>query len=230
MAAAHSGLGQALRIRRDLDGAVAAFCKAIELDPKYRDSYFGLGQVLQQKPDQGGVLAGFRKAIELTPDDPQTWYLLAQAHLTAGDRNAYRQVCADMLKRFGKSKDPAIAAVISFTCLQTPDALDDTAQLVLLAERAASQKKELHVLAAALYRAGKYETALTKFQEAAKYTAPSPWDHLFQAMAYHRLGQADKARASLQEATKKRKATIYGWPFQMQYELLRRETEELLRP
>ena len=48
-AGVHYELGQALRQTGDLPGAVAAFEKAVELDPELREGYYGLGQALKQQ-------------------------------------------------------------------------------------------------------------------------------------------------------------------------------------
>ena len=53
----------------DLDGALADFNKAIELNPKYPNPYDGRGNVESIKSDWNGALTDFNKAIELDPND-----------------------------------------------------------------------------------------------------------------------------------------------------------------
>jgi tetratricopeptide (TPR) repeat protein len=51
----------------DLDGAVADFTKAIDLDPRLALAYFNRGEVLIQKGNFDAAIADFTKAIELNP-------------------------------------------------------------------------------------------------------------------------------------------------------------------
>jgi tetratricopeptide (TPR) repeat protein len=62
-------LGIALRDQQKLDEAIAAYKKAIELNPKYATAYNNLGIALsdQQKLDE--AIAAYKKAIELNPKD-----------------------------------------------------------------------------------------------------------------------------------------------------------------
>ena len=69
------------------------------------------------------------------------------------------------------------------------------------AERAARiGPREDRIAAAALYRAGRFEEALARFDESRKAIIPRAWDRLFQAMAHARLGHADEARRLLDRA------------------------------
>ena len=52
----------------DLEGALAGYNKAIELNPELATAYNGRGRVKRAKKDLDGALADFKKAIELKPD------------------------------------------------------------------------------------------------------------------------------------------------------------------
>src|SRR5262249_11183036 len=60
-------LARELYAKKDLDGAIAQFRKAIERDPTFAPAYSGLGVALRDKKDLKGAIAQFRKAIELDP-------------------------------------------------------------------------------------------------------------------------------------------------------------------
>ena len=57
-------LGLALTDSKDLPGAIAAFKKAVELNPKFALAHNQLGLVLQASKDLPGAIAAFKKAIE----------------------------------------------------------------------------------------------------------------------------------------------------------------------
>jgi tetratricopeptide (TPR) repeat protein len=50
---------------RELDGAIACYKKAIELNPKYAEAHYNLGNVLLAKHDLDGALACYHKALDL---------------------------------------------------------------------------------------------------------------------------------------------------------------------
>jgi tetratricopeptide (TPR) repeat protein len=224
LVAARTALGYALYRSGNAQAAIAEYRKVIEIDPKYSPAYRNLGATLCQTGDVAGGANVLRAAVERIPTDAHACYLSAQAHLSAGDHTAYRQVCSDMLKRFGRTKDPTVADWLLNSFLTTPNTFDDMGQLLPLAELAATNKADARLLGAALYRAGKYDAAIEPLERGQSRA----WDHLFLAMAHHRLGQADKAREYLERATDQIKAIKYPWPENMKSELLRREAEALI--
>ena len=70
------------------DKAVAAFRRAIELDPNYPSAYNGLGVALRSAGDLEGAIANWTKAVELKPDYAYALYNLGLAHLLKGDKTA----------------------------------------------------------------------------------------------------------------------------------------------
>jgi hypothetical protein len=53
---------------------------------------------------------------------------------------------------------------------------------------------------AALYRAGRFTEALSRFEESHRVFQPRAWDWLFLAMVHGRLGHAEEARRMLEKA------------------------------
>jgi tetratricopeptide (TPR) repeat protein len=76
-AAVHLNLGNALKAKGDLDGAITCYHKALELDPKLASAHHNLGLALRAKGDLEGAIACYQKALTLDPK-------LAQAHLGLG--------------------------------------------------------------------------------------------------------------------------------------------------
>jgi serine/threonine protein kinase/tetratricopeptide (TPR) repeat protein len=69
----HNTLGNSLRRIGDLEGAIAEYHKAINLNPDYGLGYLNLGRALseQNKRDEG--IAALQKAVQLKPDWADAW-------------------------------------------------------------------------------------------------------------------------------------------------------------
>jgi Flp pilus assembly protein TadD len=70
-AAAHNGLGIALRDLGRFDAAADSFREAIRLDPKRAAAHYDLGTALQSTGDLDAAIVCFREAIRLDPKLPQ---------------------------------------------------------------------------------------------------------------------------------------------------------------
>ena len=218
-------LGRALVMKEAWAEAAASFREAIRLQPEAAIVYHDLGLALRRTGDMPGAVEAFRKAVELRPGDVNHWGYLSAAYLTLGDRSAHRQVCADMVSRFARTKDPQVASSVVMSCVVTADAIDDPQQLVRLGHLAATKENGPLVLGAALFRSGKYDAALLQLEER---HSPGNWNLLFRAMAHHHVGHSDQARGCLEQAQKQIKATKTQWPLDVRTEHLRREAEELI--
>jgi eukaryotic-like serine/threonine-protein kinase len=64
---AHYNLGNALRAKGDLDGAIRCFRRAVELDSKFGMAHNNLGNALADKGDLPEAIRCYRKAIEVDP-------------------------------------------------------------------------------------------------------------------------------------------------------------------
>ncbi len=120
----------------------------------------------------------------------------------AGAGGGLRRVVSDLLERFRETTMPWTANHVAWCCALAPDAVDEPEVPVRLAELALkgmpTEQKHLalNTLGAALYRAGRFEEAILRLQEAinSRNSADEPADWPFLAMAHHRLGHRDEAR------------------------------------
>jgi Tfp pilus assembly protein PilF len=92
-------LGVVLREQKDLRGAVAAYQKALALDPRYGYAWNNLGCILcDDDKDARGAAAAFRKALALDPKNARAWFNLGNALLAQKEARpaagAYRQAVA----------------------------------------------------------------------------------------------------------------------------------------
>jgi WD40 repeat protein/tetratricopeptide (TPR) repeat protein/tRNA A-37 threonylcarbamoyl transferase component Bud32 len=183
------------------------------------------------------AVADFAWGAEHQPRDVAAWYQKAVAQLGAGRPDAYRATCAEMLRRF---RTDGGAARALYACVPHPGG--DPAALAAQAEAARLGAGYERILGAVQYRTGRFAEAVGSFREAeAKGSRERAWDWLFLAMAHHRLGDREKARAYLaraadwiDEAERREQPgegsrLWYGWSERVEVQALRREAEDLLR-
>jgi tetratricopeptide (TPR) repeat protein len=128
----HHTLGWAF-IRTDrFDEALAAFERALAINPKFDNSYVGQGVVWRERGDLDKAVAAYQKAIEIAPNYPEAYSSLVVIELTRGN---YQDAYALGAKAWAKSnkKDPVIAANYAIACHyandeETRDAMIATAR------------------------------------------------------------------------------------------------------
>jgi hypothetical protein len=151
----------------------------------------------------------------------------------AGNRAGVRRVCEDLLKRFGKTTDPAQANIVAWSCVLVPDAVADREAPIRLAEAALARWSEgeksdvLNTLGAALYRAGRFEEAIRRLNESSKTRSDEgvPKGFAFLAMAHHRLGHQDDAKHWLDKLIASQVNEVPGYWDDIESRILRREAE-----
>jgi tetratricopeptide (TPR) repeat protein len=106
-----------------------------------------------------------------------------------------------MLERFKPIDDSTAAIRVAYACSLAADAVADVSGLIHVSERStrwvASNEREV---GAVLFRAGRLEEALKRFEQAAKAFPPRARDLLFLAMIHSGLGHTNEARRFLQQA------------------------------
>jgi tetratricopeptide (TPR) repeat protein len=152
---------------------------------------------------------------------------------------AYKQLCAEALRRLGKTTDPAAAERVARLALLMPNALakEQLAEILQLARKAVAASPRswsyLETLGAAHYRAGDANAAVQRLEEAIKEKADdgTVWMQLFLAMAYHHLGEPEEAKAWLARAAQQMKCATPSAAEGVWWGLLRQEAEhELQQP
>jgi predicted Zn-dependent protease len=182
---------------------------------------------------------------ELQPERIEGWYDRAYLCLLDGDTESYRKTCRELLARFGHDPSPRNVNAVAWLCVLVPESVTDLAWPVELAEAAlAAQPKTytyLNTLGVALYRAGRYDEAVRRLNEAIKAQGSEGTygDWIFLAMAHHMLGNSQEANrwwAKLGEWIKKgglQPSSVTGqqltWRAHLEIQTLRREAETLLK-
>jgi uncharacterized protein HemY len=141
-------------------------------------------------------------------------------------RGLGRPVADLLLQGLQRERD---GAIVSTACIAPAHGLP-AAELVRLADRNMQRIRNgffLATLGAAQYRAGLYAAARKTLEEAAEIQGKraTAWTRLFLAMAYHRDGQADRARAAFAAAAL---PTNADWEQRLIFHHLRAEAAALL--
>jgi tetratricopeptide (TPR) repeat protein len=182
--------------------ALIDYDKAIELEPKDYSLRTWWTKFFADRNRWQDVAIDSAREIELKPDYFYSHYQLALASLGADDQLSYRNACRAMLKQFANSKVSNELHFAAWTCSLAPSALDDYTAAIALAEQVIElepdSKQYLNGYGAILFRAGRYDAAITQLQAALKVgetsrTSPA-YIWYFLAMTHHQLDNTEQAR------------------------------------
>jgi serine/threonine-protein kinase len=169
------------------------------------------------------------------------WFGYAEFCLFLGLEDEYRRGRRDLLRKFGATTDPIIAARTAWACLLLPATENEFRQAAALAERAAAVEPSKYPGLSTLilgvrglmdYRRGRLDQALATLRDVASLPFNRTAPCLVLAMALHRSGQAAEARKALVAAV-----SAYDWrpsglahPNDWSAHVLRREAESIILP
>jgi adenylate cyclase len=188
--------------REFFDSVVAAFRRAIELDPGYAEPYAGLGMAYcldfqnrwANTPDALNVAAQFAaQAIERGPSEPYAHYVAAVVSFWKRD-----------LVRAKSETDEALALNPNYALaygtrglveiyLGHPLAAIPFIQRAILLDPVFTQQY-MHFLGSAYLVAGQFETAAATFRERIRLAPKTDLSRAFLACALGHLGEIDEAR------------------------------------
>jgi tetratricopeptide (TPR) repeat protein len=246
---AHYWLGVILSRRNVLGEAESEYREALRLREDYAAAHEGLGIVFARTGRWDVAVSAFRRSLGLDPRNKETWERFAALLLYTGDVKEYRSARRELLERFGKTDQPPSAGSLAWTCLTSPEPAGDLGPLLEVARRVEDgdeiqawhdNVRRLQGLAA--YRAGRFTDALEKLKECSPDPDGGRADAAIfteLALAHHRLGQAEEARAALSKARAILEKTMpnpekgrpYGddWHLWLLCQVLFREAERLLK-
>jgi Flp pilus assembly protein TadD len=178
----------------------------LDLAPTDNSLYVRRGRAYDELGEWPKAAVDYAKATELGVLDKSVWRQHVWLRLAIGDGDGYRQSCTRLLQQFGKTENPNEANSLAWTCVLAPNAVADPTLAVQLAEKAVKSSPKtsayLNTLGAAHYRAGQYDRAIQRLNEAmqAQGQGGTVEDWLFLALAHQKLGHADEAKQWLDKA------------------------------
>jgi tetratricopeptide (TPR) repeat protein len=227
--------GDAWKGRGEWDLAEAAFAEATRARPLNRSVWYALARLQVEWGHLDRAAATLAEAVRLIPDDAVLRGDLGLVLLTSGDRAGWRRANAALLDRFGGTINPQMANEVAWAWVLGPAGGVDAEAPVRLAEAAVKGADESlkavasRTLGAALYRAGRFDEAICRLEEATKAGSEQASGWAFLAMAHHRLGHLDEARRWLDRLRDYQPSTdpAQFWN-ELQIRLLRSEAEALI--
>jgi tetratricopeptide (TPR) repeat protein len=187
--------------RKQWDAAEAAFAEAARARPFNISIAVERGDLYAKRGLWCQAAAYYGTTVKQYPDFAPLHEQLAVTRLLAGDLPGYRAACAAMLERFKPIDDSTAAIRVAYACSLAPQAVRDLPGLIEVSERATRWvATNERVVAAVLFRAGRLEEAVKRFEHAHKDFQPRAWDFLFLAMIQSGLGHEGKARRLLDQA------------------------------
>src|SRR5262249_37498866 len=122
---AFAGLGRALFVNGDSQEAIAAFRRAIELNPSGAASR-EMAMVSAPEEVLEVALVSWRKSLERDPPDHEAWHGFAELCLFLGQEEAYHWARKALLERFGETvNDWVVGERASLSCLLRPASGDE---------------------------------------------------------------------------------------------------------
>jgi tetratricopeptide (TPR) repeat protein len=212
--------------------------KLAQLDVKKHHELWGRANAEQGNYQKAA--AHFAEAIRHNSADSRLHAFHILALLAMNDIPGFRRGCEHFLDSFGQVDHIVEHPTLFIPCILTADALRRPERLVQLAEQAVERQPRratcIGLLGLSLYRAGRFEEAVKRLQEAIRVHAKggNPMDWVFLAMAYQRLDKPAQAKAWLKKYTdyldksaEEVQSLLWGHRFWLPF--LRHEAEALVK-
>jgi WD40 repeat protein/tetratricopeptide (TPR) repeat protein len=187
--------------RKQWDAADAAFDEAMRARPFNIWIVLERGDLYARRGLWSQAAAHYATTVKKYPEVAPLHEQLAVMRLLSGDLPGYRAACAEMLERFKPIDDSTAAIRVAYACSLAAEAVSDMPGLIKVSEWStrwvASNER---AVGAVLFRAGRLEEALKRFERAPQASQSRARDLLFLAMIHGRLGHPSEARRLLQQA------------------------------
>jgi serine/threonine protein kinase/tetratricopeptide (TPR) repeat protein len=202
-----------------------------------------LGILHGRRGEWRAAAADFARVVELIPADHDAYHSLAPLLAQSGDPDAYRRLCAGMLRQFGQATNPAVAERMARDCLILPPSTADLEAIGKMVDTAVAAGPNHQYWDYFQFVKGLFEYRNGRFASAAEWLQKvTPHDsdpnrtveaYMVLAMTQHQLKQVDEARATLGKGlqiadAKLSKPGSPQWNDQIAAQMLVREARALI--
>jgi tetratricopeptide (TPR) repeat protein len=196
-----------LRLRGDLDSALAHFRRAVEIEPNLAEGHNNLGQLLLERHQPHEALAHLRAAVSLRPGLAEARNNLGNALRETGKLAEARQSYAEALRI-----NPNLAMTYNNMgqALQEENSLDDSLAWYQRALQIDPRSARFHTnLASVLAEQEKYDDALAVYRQALELDPSYAEAHCGLGGVRHEQGHFEQAQSHYREALR-HKADLPG--------------------
>jgi serine/threonine protein kinase/Flp pilus assembly protein TadD len=193
--------------------AVKELNEAVELRPDYSMVWGERGNLYLRLGLWEEAASDIAEQFKLqAPADPMLWFRHACLRVHAGDEEGYRQVCAEMWRRFHDTREAEVATWVILACTLTPNSGLNPTEVVDFADRLLGSPHDPHATlrAAAYYRAGRYDKAAKVLAQARNVPGEDhvlPRTRIVSALVHWRLQQKKEATEFLAKAAEQLKSS-----------------------
>jgi WD40 repeat protein/tetratricopeptide (TPR) repeat protein len=233
------GRGLTRKKFRRREEAAADFARSAELLPHIAEPWGAIGESEGLRGRWDEAARAFARWAELGGEPHAfSWFDHAALRLHARDRDGYRRACRALWERFGRTQDLYVASIAARACSLSPDCGVPADRVIEMARLGVREHPRdgwyLSTLGAALLRAGRFDEAVARFEEALRVDPGwigAPLTEAYRELALRtRAPRGPQARTESQMDFSKLMSRMgkakAPWNFGLEAELLVREHDE----
>ena len=226
--------GEMFQEHQQWESATEAFGKSLHMNPSRQLSYLRRATVWMLCEKWSEAEQDLLSAIEVKPAEASIWFRLGVVRLAAGNPEAYRDGCRELIRRHASGNQPLIAPwEVAWCCKLAPLEQEEMQRVVQLARDSLVKFPSKHriqfELACVLYRAGRYQESWNLLQQLwDKNAVLPPLAEIQTALTLLALGKTAEATKYLaldEERNKLRDLVVFQV---IALRLLRREAASLM--
>ncbi|HEY6231172.1 MAG TPA: tetratricopeptide repeat protein [Pyrinomonadaceae bacterium] len=182
-----------LGARGDDSQALKTVERAVALEPNHYDAQFTLGRALYTVGDSAGAAKAFAAALRIKPDDARALFFLATTLEAAGETEAAARYYSELARRHPHAAEGHLGLGVMLVKRGGADVGRGIEELRTAIRLDPNQYEAQVNLGRALLTQKLPAESIVHFQRAAELWPGNPEPHYQLAIAYRRLGLADKA-------------------------------------
>ena len=195
--------------RGDLEGALAAYYRVLEMDNKFYRAYYQIGVIEAKMRNLSSAIESYLNALKIKPDFFKCWFALGLARSKEGDKegalDAFNQVIeidSSYVKAYSSLAEIYIGLkeyTKAFEVLNTATKVDS------------SDSKSYYLLGTIYIELKQFEKAVENLEKGVAVNPEFAMAWLGLAEAHNELGNCEAAKVAAREVTERRKNFGGGW-------------------